>query len=406
MKCNKCNQNPCGCGCGPAEYGCNFSVEPNPFDSSKVNINVNGATQSIKLPNRETDTKLSINTVDNTLNYSAERHSDTLTGTQLGSLVELKDLSDVRIDEGLDGNCYELVYHKYGNCGEGCVSPLDAWSNFNPFVEGGKQDYMHFVRGANAYGCPTYLDTPTNPEQYWFAGWKKTGEHKEFGYYQPEEVAELPKDASGNPIVLSLSPATKRPVVGPMPFQDVLNNIVAGLGMSVYGTFSIIQQTPNFGADFNSVTGDFVIHWSDWWNSDLSRHVGDGRITGRLNWKPAFNVNTGKMTYHVTDIYFNTMSFTTDQGFPTPQNVFITVKGVQLGTGAETTVVDRYEHHGNTNWSHTINQTIPCDYTIECAPGTTVGPINFAYILNDTSILDDEGYLQANFQNKLPGWEV
>lgn len=397
----------CSGGCGPAKYDCMFDIKPSPYDPTTWVITQNGVMRKIKAPTlNETDTAISTNSSNATLNYKAEKHNDAITGKQLGDLINVDELRNVNVDESLPGTCYEFVYRKYGDCGSGCKALTNAWTNFNINSEGGKQNAIRFVRGSNVYGCPAYLDTPSNLDEYWLAGWKTDGENKEFGYFQPQEVEELPQDEDGNTLVMSINPTNGRPVVGSLPFQKSLNNIIAGLGMNVFGTFSVIQETPNFGADLNSVTGDFIIHWSDWWNSDLSRHVGDGKITGRLIWEPEFNANNGKMFYHISGIYFDTMSFKTDEGFPTAQDVYITVKGVQIGTGVETTVVNRYEHHGNTDWTHTIDQTISCDFTVECAPNTTVGPFNFAYILNDTSILDDEGFLQTNFQNKLPGWEI
>lgn len=241
---NNCNCNKkCSCGgcCEPARYGCDFNIVPDPFDKSTLDITINGALKKVKMPaTNETDTKISINPVQNTLNYSAERHTDTITGGQLGQLLELGDLKDTEVDETLAGNCYELVFRKYGNCGEGCTSSLNAWSNFNINSDGAKQDFIKYVRGANVYGCPQYLDVPTNVNQYWFAGWKTDGEHKQFGYYQPDVAQELPTDASGNTLVMAQNTTNKKPIVAPlridyqMMYGDcICSNIIPAAGYQV-----------------------------------------------------------------------------------------------------------------------------------------------------------------------------
>lgn len=402
-KCNKCNHcDECCDGCKPARYGKDFFIAPDPFNDSKVDIMVNGALKRTTIPLKETDTKLSTNSADNTLTYSAERHVDTLTGKQLGGIIELGDLSDARIDEGLNGSCYELIYRKYGDCGDGCVTPLDAWSNFNINSDGAKKDYLQYVRGANAYGCPVYLDVPTDLDEYWFAGWKQDGEHKQFGYYQAT-VGDLPKDALGNYLVMSQDPNTKKPIYGPLPLDCILRNLVGNLGMNVYGTWSVIQATPAFSSTFNNVTGDFSIDWNDWQDDTKSFHIGSGKITGKVNWEANFNTENGHVDYHISSVYFDTASWTVDRGNPFQTNPTLTLKGVAIPGGEETTLINAYSYTADESWSQTLHATIPCDQTISVAPGQTVGPFNFAYIFVDW-IGDDEGYLQINFQNKLQGW--
>lgn len=403
MKCKHCNKDNCCGECRPARYGEDFDIFPDAYNDSKVDIVVNGALKRTAIPIKETDTKLSTDTVANTLNYSAERHADILTGKQVGGIIELGDLSDARIDESLTGSCYELVYRKYGDCGDGCVSPLDAWSNFNINSEGAKKDWINYVRGANAYGCPEYLDQPSNLNQYWFAGWRQNGEHKEFGYFQ-SAYGDLPKDALGNYIVMSQDPTTKKPIYGPLPIDCILRNLVGNLGMDVYGTWSVIQATPAFSSTFNNITGDFSITWNDWQDPTASYHIGSGRITGKVNWSAIFNVENGHMDYHINSVYFDTASWTVDRGNPFQTNPKITLKGVAIPSGTETTLINAYSYDARSSWSQTLHATIPCDQTISVAPGQTVGPFNFAYIWVDW-VNDDIGYMQVSFRNKLQGWQ-
>lgn len=221
MKCNECNPcnecNSCGkCGgCKPAEYGCDFDIQADPFDPTTWLVTTGGMMHKVKIPgNGETDTTLSTNYSNKGLNYKAEKHTDTISGKQLGDIIDLEDLRDVQVDD-LKGNCYEFIYSKYGDCGEGCQSPADKWHNFNINSDGAKQDWIQYVRGANAYGCPVYLDMPTNKDQYWFGGWRRNGEHYEFGYFQPG-TGSIPTDTDGNPLVMSMNQTTKQPIVGPL----------------------------------------------------------------------------------------------------------------------------------------------------------------------------------------------
>lgn len=160
MTCNECN-NPCKKGCKPAKYARGFYDKDNTCG--------------------ETDTKLSTDYSSATLNYAAEKHTDQITGSQLGGLINLPDLRDVNIDYDFNAMCGEFIYHKYGECGDGCKSLEDAWNIFTIDSDGAKQNQIQYMRGANAYGCPVFLDVPSNQNQYWFAGWRPNGQ---FGYYQ------------------------------------------------------------------------------------------------------------------------------------------------------------------------------------------------------------------------------
>ena len=181
-------------------------------------VTIGGMMHKVKVPGfNETDTTLSTNYTNSTLIYNAERHTDTITGEQLGDIINLGYLRDVDIDESLDGHCYELVFRKYAECGEGCKSALDRWVNFNVNSEDALKNGIHYVRGANQYGCPVYLDEPPRTDEYWWGMWRPndSGNGIEFGYIQPEEVDTLPTDDHGNTLVLSQDENGK-PVIGPI----------------------------------------------------------------------------------------------------------------------------------------------------------------------------------------------
>lgn len=401
---NYCGFGDCCSGCGPARYNGMFNIEVSPYDDLTWIVTWNGMAHKVRVPAvSQTDTTLSTDTSTATLNYKAEKHLDVLTGTQLGELVKVADLRDVDFDTTLAGTCYELGYKKYGSCGEGCNSLENTWFNFNINSDGMKQNALRFIRGTNTYGCPEYLNVPSNLNQYWLAGWRTDGENKQFGYYQPRLVSTLPTDALGNQIVMSIDQNTKEPVYGTLPLQCVLGNVVASMAFEVFSTWSVVQSTPGFSATFNNVTGDFNIHWDDWRGSGSTIHVGAGNITGKVNWDMHFNISNGYMEYHINSIYFNTATWTVDQGAGGTGPIKLTLKGVAIPSGAETTLLNAYSFSGDASWTQNLNTTVQCNQTVTVAPKQTVGPFNFAYIYVDW-IGDDEGYLQINFKNKLQGW--
>ena len=131
MKCDKCSHTPCGGGCSPARYSCDFDINANPFDPSIWNVTINGATTRVRIPKiAETDTKLSTSFTESSLIYNAEKHVDTITGDTLGSLINLEALRDVSADNA--DSCDLLVYHPFcSECGDGCTPKVANWENYH-----------------------------------------------------------------------------------------------------------------------------------------------------------------------------------------------------------------------------------------------------------------------------------
>ena len=130
-KCSSCGGDPCGCGCKPAKYGCDLNIMANPFDPSIWNVTINGATTKVKIPKiNETDTKLSTNYTSASLIYNAEKHTDIITGAQLGALIKMEDLRDT--ETGAADSCDLLVYNPYcSDCGDGCAPKNARWTNYH-----------------------------------------------------------------------------------------------------------------------------------------------------------------------------------------------------------------------------------------------------------------------------------
>lgn len=394
----------CG-GCGPAAYDCDFSIMANPTDPSFWNVTWCGKLHKVKLPTiSETDTKHSLNYSNATWNYDAENHQETWTGGQIGSIIQLGDLRDVKTDYETDAMCYELIYHKYGECGEGCRSIEDAWSTFSIDSQNALGGQIRYIRGANRYGCPYFLDTPSNESQFWYLGWRPNGEVQ---YSQPTSVSQLPTNSNGDPYVLSQNPTTKAPVVGVLPWNCVLENIFANLGVNVNGIWREIQGTPGYTAEFNQITGEFHIDWNDWNNIATipANRAGYGTITGKLNWAVSFDVKTGTLKYVVNNIYFDTVTWTPDEGVTASTNPTLYLYAVPIPSGAEQNLIPGGLTFGKTKVTRVMNTTIPCNQTILVGPGQTVGPFDFVHMHLDWTY-DDEGYMGVEFKSALSGWKT
>lgn len=132
-KCDSCGKGPCSCGgCRPARYSKgDIQITPNPFDASVWMVTIQGATTKVKIPKiNETDTKLSTNYTASSLIYNAEKHTDTITGAQLGSLIKMEDLRDSETSNA--DSCDLLVYNPFcDECGDGCKPKNARWRNYH-----------------------------------------------------------------------------------------------------------------------------------------------------------------------------------------------------------------------------------------------------------------------------------
>lgn len=398
---NSCNK------CGPAAYDCDVSLCVDPFNDDIWNLSLCGKLFKLQAPPaKETDTILSTNYSNASLIYNAEKHTDTITGSQLGSLIRVEDLRDTNCDYDTPSMCYELIYHKYGECGDGCKSAANEWATFSIDNENAKRDWLHYVRGVNVYGCPMFLDEPANPSQWYWTGWRTEGIHNEFGYFQPRIVPSnnYPKDENGSHIFITEDPNTREPLRSTIPLDCIFNNLLGNLGMNVSSVWSVIEQTAGFGASFNNVTGDFIIRWSDWNGpaGNPALHAGDGQIKGQLAWTIDADAYTGKITVHITSVNFYSASWTKDLGVTASSKPTLNLSAVNLNTQALTPVVTKT--YGDSSWTQTLNTQVPCDVTLTVTPGQApLEPMNFCYIFVDW-IGDDKGYLGVKFTPNLSGW--
>lgn len=422
MFCNYCQKPNCGGECHPARYDCMFDLQVDPYDPSKWLVTLNGMLHKVNAPKlNETDTTLSTNYGTATLNYTAERHTDKVTGRQLGEIINLDDLRDVVVDDTLDGNCYELIYHKWNNCGDGCKSAADEWRNFNINSDGARNDHIRYVRGANVNGCPQYLEVPARTNEYWFGMWDTQG----FTYVQAVP-GTLPEDENGNPIVMSIDPTTKKPILGSINLPDIeciVNNLLR-LHTPFQGQGRMIDvqgggSTPGFTGSMDPYSGDFYIQWDDHYiAAGVPDPVGTGRVSGKITATSSVDAKTGAVTYTITKIQYTTLTYTSHYSGSLPVTMKHTVWGCFPGTydlsASHTTLtneglqLETYNFWGGTqgNVSVNINKTFTGNYSITVpANGGTSAWINTMRLYNDWDIADDDGLVQVRYSNPLV-WTV
>lgn len=169
MRCN-CSKDDCCHGCAPARYSCMFDIQVSPYDPLTWLLNCNGTIHKIRVPDQklnETDTKLTVNNSNSTLNYKAERHTDIVTGEQLGGIINFGDLRDVDVANAR--SCSIPVFDPYCSaCGDGC-RPVEArWTAYNIPDAGDcvieEEDGYYKVLVKNDCGCIKECRLPVVPE--------------------------------------------------------------------------------------------------------------------------------------------------------------------------------------------------------------------------------------------------
>lgn len=130
-RCNKCGCDPCGGGCKPARYSCDFSIQVDPYDPYVWLFDQCGKINRIRIPRfKETDTYLRVDHGSSSLIYDAEYHRDVIDGCDLGSIINLDCLRDV---EAPDPDSCDLLVFDPGcsPCGDGCKPRPAMWRNYH-----------------------------------------------------------------------------------------------------------------------------------------------------------------------------------------------------------------------------------------------------------------------------------
>ena len=176
--CNKCNScSKCGSSCCEHKNDCccNLHLDWVPHTNCAISVQHDNCSDTLDLcpgiKKCQTVTHMNFNDQTGCIEYQNEKYvyTDGTEGTlericvsDFLPFINLVDLNDVCYDEDLPGTCYELIYRKNLDCGNGCKSNADCWGNFNINSPGAKVDSMDYIRGATEDGCPVYLDKPDN----------------------------------------------------------------------------------------------------------------------------------------------------------------------------------------------------------------------------------------------------
>ena len=127
-----CEKDPCdsckkGC-CDPARFSSDFSLKPDANDPHYWWVCLNGLTKKIRVPNiAETGTYLDLDCITKTLTYYGETEKQVFTGDQLGCLLELDDISNVRAND--PEGCSMLVFNP-GCGGCPCDPEEETWQAY------------------------------------------------------------------------------------------------------------------------------------------------------------------------------------------------------------------------------------------------------------------------------------
>lgn len=189
MSCERCHKTPCKC---PEPY---LGVYESDYRPGIVTFNIDGKTTDWDgrhfVRSLQTDTTLVADAIARLLRYTAERHTDTITARELGSILHLADIGD--IDASKAGNGAMLVYNKDNSCAEGCYGVHDHWGAWNALDNQVQSAYL--VMGYDQSGYPVAIAPPANPNRTYLLGWNGKNQAS---YLTVTEATSKP--ANGGPV--------------------------------------------------------------------------------------------------------------------------------------------------------------------------------------------------------------
>lgn len=187
-----------------------IDVESIPNDIATLKFNFDGVSTYYDytgmIKETETDTSVAVNTVARNFVYNAERHTDTITAQEFGSMLHLADIGDIDADS-IDDNSI-LMYRKDSDCSQGCEGINNAYHGWNATKNQATsvQTLMGFDQDGKAYA----LQAPANTNQYYQLGWN--GANK-VSYSQPQTTTVAAVTDSDNKVsILALDPNTNQVV--------------------------------------------------------------------------------------------------------------------------------------------------------------------------------------------------
>lgn len=203
---NDCNCNPKPCDtchkdqCGTCDPPCKcpmpfLAIEQLPDNVSILRYNIDGKRADYDYTNlvyqTQSDTTLIADAINRLLAYQAERHTDTITARELGSILHLADLGDVDTKGAETGSL--LTYQKNSVCGEGCIGLRDSWKIWTALDE--QQSSATYPMAFAADGSPVTIARPQSPSRQYLLGWNGSNQ---LSYFTPTKAATKP--AQGGPV--------------------------------------------------------------------------------------------------------------------------------------------------------------------------------------------------------------
>lgn len=199
VSCKKEKKCPSPCGCAEPV----FSIEAMPDDPTTLRFNVNGKSVWYDfepvVKSGETCTTLGTDLLHRTLNYHGECSDQVISAKELGSILHLSDLGDVKA-ETIDENGI-LNYRKDADCGEGCEGIGNGWVSTNPVEVGGET--LDFIIGSDSDGKLKSLRPPVDTTSFSYLAWAAQDKAK---WVMPTLVSVPPQDSDGKVYRLYLDP--------------------------------------------------------------------------------------------------------------------------------------------------------------------------------------------------------
>lgn len=184
MNCN-CNNIPQDCQSDNCDnFVPMFDIQADPEYPTILKFNYCGQTKAYDFGNMiqraETDTTLKADGRKRELKYDAERHVDSISAKELGSILHIADIADVNISGVTDNSLF--VYKKNNDCAHGCEGIDNKWTAWNPDDNGATS--VNSVMGFDKDGAPKSVLPPANTNQFYSLGWNSKDK---VGYHQPQE---------------------------------------------------------------------------------------------------------------------------------------------------------------------------------------------------------------------------
>ncbi len=167
VSCKKEKKCPSPCGCAEPT----FSIEAMPDDPTTLRFNINGKSVWYDfepvVKSGETCTTLNVDTARRTLQYNGECSEQTIHARELGSILHLADLGDVKENKINDNGI--LNFRKDADCGEGCEGIDNGWVSTNPVEVGGTA--LEYILGSDADGKLSSLMPPVDSSKFSYLTW-------------------------------------------------------------------------------------------------------------------------------------------------------------------------------------------------------------------------------------------